>query len=172
MIDFLRRLGPLGGASILLLGASAAVLVAVVLPLQETSDRLDRELQNASQEAAPDGLKRVSAAPVSQLAAFYEFFDRSETVDTWLAKLYGAATAAGVELRAGDYRLADSRYHFDRYHISLPVRGSYAQIRAFLEGALAEIPVLSLDHVGFRRKGTSEPRVEADIVLTLHLRAR
>jgi len=51
----------------------------------------------------------------------------------------------------------------------LPVSGSYTQIRSFLEGALAEIPVLSLDQASFRRKGTNETRIEAEIVLTFHL---
>jgi Tfp pilus assembly protein PilO len=118
-------------------------------------------------------LQRAIGAPTNLQAArvadFYRYFDRQQRVDDWLARLHGIATASGLELRAGNYRLAEAQRRIDRYEISLPVSGSYTQIRSFLEGALAEIPVLSLDQASFRRKGTNETRIEAEIVLTLHL---
>lgn len=114
----------------------------------------------------------VKPQPAYDLPAFHRFFDRPEKIDDWLAKLYGIATAKGLQLRQADYRLADSRYGIERYQITLPVGGSYAEIRGFLDAALAELPVLSLDQASFRRKSAAEPRVETELVLTLHARRR
>jgi len=57
----------------------------------------------------------------------------------------------------------------ERYEITLPLAGSYAQIRTFLENALIEIPVMSLDQVAFRRERASELQVQAEVRVTLHL---
>lgn len=166
LAQFARRLGALGIASIAVLAASFAAHVALVAPLQERSHRLMQEVRIAMPSQEP---RQAKALPQAQLAAFYGFFERPESADVWLAKLYGIASASGLDWRAADYRLADARHRLERYHISLPVSGTYAQIRTFVEGALVAVPVASLDHISFRRKESSEPRVEAEIVLTLHL---
>jgi hypothetical protein len=163
-------LGPLGITSLLLMAAAVAFSLGVLRPLDARSAKLDQELASAALRVQGQGLRRVSAGTSpARLDAFYRFFERPERTDEWLAKVYGIATASGLELRSGDYRLAESRERIERYQITLPVTGSYAQIRSFLEGALAEIPVLSLDHVSFRRKSANEARIEAEVVLTLHL---
>jgi len=160
-------------ASLALLAVAIAFSLAVVKPLEARRAQLEQELENALRRPQLDGMTRVSAgAPGARLDAFYRFFERPEHADEWLAKLYGIATAQGIALRSADYRLGDTRQRLERYQITLPVSGSYTQIRAFLETALAEVPVLSLDQISFRRKATGETRVEADIVLTLHLPRR
>jgi hypothetical protein len=50
------------------------------------------------------------------------------------------------------------------------VSGSYAEVRAFLENALDQVPVLVLDHVSMRRKRIADPQVEAEVRFTLFLR--
>jgi len=161
-----------GGAGL----AATAVLFGLVLfylqivrPLEQHAARLDQELEKRGEALAFDGLVRRSTTPAAQIAAFYRFFEREERIDDWLAKLYATATAAGLEMRFGDYRLADRRYRMHRYQIRLPMTGSYSQIRAFLQAALLEIPVLSIDHASFRRKDATDGRVEAELVVTLHL---
>ncbi len=163
-------LGLLGLGSLGLLALSAVFSLLVVKPLEARLGALEHERHSAQQSEGSDGLKLVGASlQAARVADFYRYFDRQQRVDDWLAKLHGIATASGLELRAGNYRLAETQRRIDRYEISLPVSGSYTQIRSFLEGALAEIPVLSLDQASFRRNGTNEARIEAEIVLTLHL---
>lgn len=165
-----RDLGLVGIAALALLVLTALFHLAAIKPLESRLQRLDDELNRLPVRATPDGFKRVNSdVREERIAAFYSYFDRREHVDDWLAKLYAVATAAGLELKSGDYRLSESQQRIERYQISLPVTGSYTQIRAFLEAALAEIPVLSLDHAGFRRKAANEGRIEAEIVLTVHL---
>jgi hypothetical protein len=56
-----------------------------------------------------------------------------------------------------------------RYEIKLPLRARYAQIRTFVDAALADIPMLSLDDIRFKRERAADSVVEADLRLTLHL---
>ena len=56
-----------------------------------------------------------------------------------------------------------------RYEITLPLTGSYSQIRSFLKNALAEIPVLSLDQVNLKKDRPGDGPVNADVRMTLHL---
>jgi len=163
-------LGLVGMAALAVLVLTAVFHIAAIKPLESRLQRLDEELTRLPALATPDGFKRVNSdVREERVAAFYDFFDRRQRVDDWLAVLYGIATASGLELKSGDYRLSESRQRIDRYQINLPVTGTYTQIRGFLEAALADIPVLSLDHAAFRRKASHEGRIEADIVLTLHL---
>jgi hypothetical protein len=161
-------LGPLGIAALALLAGAALFFLLAVKPLQERALRLERELTNQARPS-PERLKVLAGGvQATRVAAFYRFFDRVERTDEWLAKLYGIATANGLELRVGEYRRVESAQRLERYRIGLPVAGNYAQVRSFLEAALAEIPVLSLDQASFRRKAINDTRIEADLVFTLH----
>lgn len=165
-----QDLGTFGLGSLALIIAVLGFFAVAVKPLEERSGELDRRLEDNARRGAGDALKPASRATHEErVAAFYLFFKRDERIEDWLAKLYGIATAAGLELRTADYRLADSRQRIERYRISLPVSGNYTQVRSFIEAALAEIPVLSLDQATFRRKDANEARIDAELVLTLHL---
>ena len=162
-------LGPLGLLSLLALAATVAFSIAYVRPLDARKAQLERQADARTSLTVTNIVRVAATSPSRQMDDFYRFFERSQRTDEWLAKLYGIGTAAGLQLRAGTYRLDETRQRFDRYQVQLPVRGSYAQIRTFLEAALAEIPVMSLDQVSFRRKAVNETAVEAEIILTLHL---
>ncbi len=163
------RLGPLLILSLCGIAFIASFYGVVVLPLKQRSDALERRLEStARQSSAPSD---YAGRAYAQLAAFYKFFTRSETVDEWLVKMYAVAKATGIELRAADYQLGDVRYGIERYRISLPVQGSYVQIRAFLEKVLLEVPIMSLDQATFRRKKINDGRIDADLTLTLYMRA-
>ena len=167
------ELGVLGAGAFALLAASLLFFITVVRPLEERATRLERELKSATQRMQLRGYTRVSAhAPAGELDAFYRYFDRDARPDAWLAKIYGIALAAGFELRMASYRVADSRQRIERYQITLPLSGSYTRIRSFLSAVLSEIPVLSLEQVSFRRKAEGDSKVEAEVVLTLHLLKR
>lgn len=165
-------LGALGIGSAAVLAATVAFSLAAVRPLEARKLALERQLEERGAGAGLDVVRVSSRDGAGRMEAFYGFFDRPERTDEWLAKLYGIGTAKGLQLRAGTYRLEQTRQRFDRYQVQLPVRGTYAQVRAFLEAALAEIPVMSLDQVSFRRKAPADAGVEADLVLTLHLLRR
>jgi hypothetical protein len=165
------ELGAAGVAGLALHGAALAFLALVLQPLEERAARLERRLEQLAPRApAPrPGVLRAGAAPEAQLAAFYAFLERGREPPEWLARLHDLARRAGLQLPAAEYRLHGTGTPLERYEIALPVRGTYAELRAFLESALAEIPVLSLDNVSFTRERADQARVRAELRLTLHL---
>ena len=52
---------------------------------------------------------------------------------------------------------------------TVPLKGSYVQVRAFLDRVLNEVPVASIDQVSFHRAEPDSDRVEAQVTLTLFL---
>ncbi|HYX66326.1 MAG TPA: hypothetical protein VE935_19070, partial [Burkholderiales bacterium] len=91
-----------------------------------------------------------------------------EQTTDWLAKLYAIGRATGVELQSARYR-SEQAGRIERYQILLPLSGSYAQMREFLDRALAEIPVLSLDQMTLKRESRRDGAVQAELRLTLHM---
>lgn len=166
------RLGPVGLIAISVLCATLALYAFALRPLEARSAMLLERLEHRGTggERVSARLTRV-ASRAGKLAAFYQFFERGEPATDLLARLYAIGNDVGVELRSAEYRLMKSKGRIDQYQIALPVRGNYAQIRSFLENALIAIPVLSLDHVAFRRTRITEAAVEADVRMTLHLLA-
>lgn len=166
------QLGAAGVAALALLAADLAFLALALQPLEERAARLERRLERVAPPRAPaprGALVRAGAAPAAQLAAFYAYLERGPSPPEWLARLHAIAADAGLALPSAEYRLLGTGTPLERYEIALPVTGTYAELRAFLEAALAGIPVLSLDAVSFTRQRADAPRVRAELKLTLHL---
>lgn len=164
------ELGIAGLAAFGLLAGGALFLFLALKPLEARNEQLDRQLaRSVPQDAALDPAGMRAATPAAKLEAFYRFFETEKKTTDWLGRLHSIGKAAGVVLRAADYRMLQTGTPIERYEIVLPVTGGYAQIRAFLKRALAEIPVLSLDQVNFRRARANDIVVQADVRLTLHL---
>jgi len=163
-------LGAPGLVAIALMALAFAAHLQLVRPMESRVAMLKAEL--AARAAAPQADRLKPAGAAAKLAAFYEFFRRDEAPVDWLAKLYGTAGATGIELRQADYRLLGTQGQLDRYQVTLPVAAPYPRIRAFIDAALLELPVLSLDQVAFRRKRAADATVEADLVFTLHVPRR
>ena len=56
-----------------------------------------------------------------------------------------------------------------RFQMSLPIKGEYPQIRKYLDSLLAEIPVVSLEHMQLERQKVGDPALEAKIRLALYM---
>jgi hypothetical protein len=173
MKTLIEQLGWPGKAAILLLAGTAIFLRTGLRPLEAENLRLDNSIERTSRQVRQSDPSLIrTASPSAKLAAFYQFFQREEATTDWLAKLYGLAESSGVDMRTAEYQLIKGPGRLDRYEIALPLKGDYAQIRAFLENALQELPVLSLDQVSFSRKRANDTTVETDVRLTLHLLRR
>ena len=162
LINLREDLGAPGIASLGLLAAGLLFLVFTLKPLEARNAQLQSQLA-ALPKSGP------SSDPSAKLSNFYAFFDKQEDATDWLAKLDAMAKSAGVEMSSGRYQMQDTGTPLARYELTLPLAGSYPQIRAFLEAALAQIPVLSVDQLSFRRKNASETQVQADVRLSLYM---
>lgn len=160
-LDLRRELGPLGTLSLALLAGALAFSVLVVQPLEAKGRLLANRLAHAGAASAP------ADDAAEKLAAFYDYLAKPEQKTDWLAKLYAIGRATGVELASASYR-SEQAGRIERYQIVLPVSGTYPQLRAFLDRALAEVPVLSLDQMTLRREAKANT-VQAELRMTLHM---
>lgn len=166
-LDFL---GWPGVAGLGLLVFCLVVYLSALLPAQH---RLAEMLAQAgtlrAQLAKSKTVQMDTAAPEAQLTSFYQFFPANVATPDQLEKLYAAAEATGIALEQGDYRLVSGKGDkIERYQITLPVRGSYSQIRKFIGRLLADLPTASLDGVSFQRQKIGDPQVESQIKFTLY----
>ena len=162
MRKLLDQIGVMGLAAITLIAAAIAFNSLVLDRLEARHALLKQTLGRQAGAAAPTGDK---------VAAVHEFLRRGEDTTDWLAKLHAIGVATGVQLKSASYRTHDSEGRIVRYEMVLPVSGSYPQIRDFLKRSLAEIPVLSLDHIVLRREkdGANSMSLQTELRLTLHM---
>jgi hypothetical protein len=165
------RLGKAGVVGIALTVFAAAFYISTVRPgdvslaeLREEASTLEGRLRASK---LPGGRE---STPEEQLAAFYAFFPAAESSPDWLKRMYAAADSRGVVLQSGEYRLIRTPGEaLARYEITLPLKGSYSQIRGFVADVLAAVPAAALEEVNLRREGIESPRLDARVRFTLYL---
>lgn len=168
----LRRTGSTGAIGIALLAGSAVFYTAMVLPLRQESTQLINNQKELHRSALKMKRGKAAAPPTSesQLAEFYGFFPRFDSIDEQVAKIYAVAKHQNINLANGEYKLAeDAVGKLYRYQITLPLNASQVQISRFLAEIMAEIPALSLDDISLKRETIGTPTVNARLRLTLFL---
>lgn len=172
MAAWRRALAVLGWPGVLglaLLVGAAGVYLTVVQDRAERLAELKREsasLKSRIERAAKSGIPETGS--VEELNKFYGFFSGTPLTG-WLNKLYAAARAQKLVLEQGEYRLnPDKTGKLVRYQVTLPVKGSYLQIRQFVDQALIDVPVAALDDINFKREAIGATQLEARIKFTLY----
>jgi len=163
-------LGWEGMAGTALIVACAATWMTNLRPLEAriAADRVQAAAQHDAARARTADRDRHD--PVRQLQAFYAFFGRDDTLESWLDKLHEIGTREGLLLQSAEYRAADMQgLKLGRYEIVLPVTATYPQLKRFVAGILAEIPIASLDEVSIRKRKLGDAFVDAQLQLTLYL---
>jgi Tfp pilus assembly protein PilO len=158
-----------GWAGLALAAFALAFYGAAVHPGKARLRNLDDE---AAQLARQTG-GRMAAAPVtsrSQLSNFYAFFPLTEEVPGLLSQLQDAATAHDLLLEKGEYRLIREKgFRVARYQATLPVRGSYRDVRGFVNDVLDSVPSVALEELTLKRESVDERELEAKVRFTLFL---
>jgi hypothetical protein len=161
----LAALGPAGVIAIGLFIGAAAFYFLAVLPAERS---LESRRQLAARQSMRVPLQKVSENPQSE--RFYALFPPLDKLTDHLERVHRYAATAGVQVMKGDYRFEGKDGALGAFHMSLPVRGGYAEIRRFVGLVLKEIPIASLDGLRFERKKAGEPQLDAQIQLTLYFR--
>jgi Tfp pilus assembly protein PilO len=164
----------LGWPGIVGLGLLVLVCGFYFSTLRSEESRLDDLRQQIAkardQHAAAADDAAGPTTPADKLAAFYGFFPRPGELPDLLEKVFAAAKGQGLQLEHGDYRvLTDSAGGLTQFRLTLPVRGTYPQIRKFVDGAMAEVPTLSLDSIQFERQKVGDSTVDANVKLAVYL---
>jgi Tfp pilus assembly protein PilO len=165
-----RAIGWPGLAGVALLVLAAVVYVGLGLPERLEAEGVKQQVAAARTRAATPARSERQGAE-ARLAAFYNEFPARGTAPTWLQKVYAAGEQFSLGLEKAEYRQTlDRNSRLLQYEISLPVRGSYVQIREFIRTVLAEIPTIALRDFQIQRANIGEPTVEAQIRFILYLR--
>lgn len=165
----LEALGPVFCAACVLALVGGAALVWL---LPQRALQAERQ-QVALRLAAMPAQVQARSAPVSandNLLHFYEALGEKRYAEQQVKTLFGLASKARLSLSQGEYKSAyerNARLH--TYQVTLPVKGSYADVWQFGMMSLRAIPFASLDEISFKRDTIGETQVEARLRLTLYL---
>ena len=166
MLRNLRR--HLDGVGLAALGLIVAAAAFDVLLLERLQVR-NGELQALLAREVPGGPAAGPGDAGYKVTKVYAFLKKDEATTDWLAKLHGIGAATGVQLESASYRSEKSAGRISRYEIALPLAGTYPQIREFMQRALTEIPVMSVDQLKLKRESRDDTALQAELRLTLHL---
>jgi hypothetical protein len=165
---WLRRLGTAGVLGIGVLIACAAFWASALKPVED---------ELAGQRLAVERLRaRLPYQPVAsggraeELQRFYSLFPSAGQLTGEVERLHRLARAARLELAQGEYRLERRPAGLWSYRVTLPVRGTYHQVRDFLSAVLKDMPIASIEALRFERKKAAEAQLEAQVRVTLHVR--
>lgn len=168
--EWQHRLGVTGAVALALL-ALALLLAAWLRPsIAAARHDLARE-QAARHEAlarqpAPAAAPRPAETREQMYAAIPLLQQRGESV----ARLLELAAGSGVMFERGEYAAENQEPGLSRLRITLPVAGSYAQIRAAIGRLLNGLPNAALDAIDIERPNADAPALEATLRLSLFFR--
>ena len=158
-------------------GAAALVAAGVVGMILVPATR--REVDAASADA--DSAARHAARPADNGATarasesgaerFLASFPTADARQARVATLLELAGHHALEIRRSEFQLGkDKESGLLRYSVSMPLSGSYAQLRGFVEDALACDAALSLDRLRLRRASSDASLVEAQLTWSFYMR--
>jgi len=167
----LEHTGWPGALGIALLVLSTAYAALAIAPAIAERDALAQELVGAQERhRTMRGDPQRALEGDEGLQRFYAYFPPLATAADWLERIYGVAERGGLTLSSGEYRLVDDRdARLARYQVTLPLHGSYTQVRAFLARVLDSVPAAALEEVTFRREAVDSTTLEVRVRLTLYL---
>jgi len=160
------------GLIVFALGFAAVTLLPArqrAAQLQDDVTELRARLRAVGEGGTP-GAAPVPAPRATQLENFYAFFPPVDTLPDWVGRIHTAAARNGLTLDSGDYLLERRKeQRLAQYQVSLPVRGSYGQIRGFVAEVLQKVPAAALDDIVLKRESIGAPALEARIRWVIYL---
>jgi len=141
-----------------------------VRPLHARAGILESEAKALAAQLGTRGPVAPRPTQRSQLSNFYAFFPVIESLPELLGNMQAAARANDLQLEKGEYRLSQDRdFPLARYQVTLPVRGTYPQVRGFVNDVLDAVPAVALEDLELKREQASDPQLEARVRFTVFL---
>lgn len=154
-----------------LAGVAALMLAFIAIVMSQRWDAqataLQLEARQLRAQAAPARAAAASPLSVQQWqAGLPPSADRQQR----LADLLELGIRLELNAARTEHRLSTAE-GLERLRVTMPVTGSYAQLRRFISAALAHDPALSLDSLKLRRASPMAAEVDAELQWSLHGRA-
>jgi hypothetical protein len=154
-----------------LVGFAALVLAIVAIVLSQRWDAQASALQAEARElrakARPAAVATAQPVSVQQWQAT---LPAAQQRQQRLADLLELSIRLDLNGARTEHRLSTSE-GLERLRVTMPVTGSYGQVRRFIGAALEHDPALSLDSVKLRRVSPMSADVDAELQWSLHGRA-
>jgi len=151
---------------------AAAVWFSAVVPAQDQLVELQKQpvRQQRDGAAADNGFRSAAMRGADQLEKFNRHFPGLGTAPVMVLKLHEIAAQNSITLDTGEYRLLRDRdATLSRYQVTLPLRGTYWQVRLFVAQVLDELPASALEEIAITRDSVSSKAVETRVRFTLYL---
>jgi hypothetical protein len=153
-----------------LIAVAAALLLTLIEDERLAVRALEREA-SALQARTAAAKTRSGANGREWKAGFEKHFPAASSLQEWVERIHAAASAAGVDVERTDYQISgEPTVGLTRYRITLPVKGAYRQVRAYVDGLLQAVPALALIDVELKRDAIGAATVDATLHLALYLR--
>jgi Tfp pilus assembly protein PilO len=158
-----------------LLVIAAALAQLFLLPGREAAiEEAERQLASLERNARRAMIERqgerqgVHVSPEETRQRLLDRFPSENQLNSELGRLIEMATEQGLQVPSGDYRLMPGKDGlFDRYVISLPVKGNYRAIRRYVMAVRSEFPDLAIDDITLRRENIGSTEVEVQLRFVL-----
>ncbi|QXH53785.1 type 4a pilus biogenesis protein PilO [Pseudomonas fakonensis] len=171
--EAVARLGRAGIGAVLVAALALGVALAGVLPQWQAVRELRASEADASAQVrrVERGELKLAARPEQQaLDDLRQQLPGQPQASELIERLYHLASAEQISLARGEYALGvDPKTQLARYQITLPVRGSYPQIRGFLKALLGQLPTLVLEDLELQRKRIGDRELNGRVRMTLYL---
>ena len=151
---------------------AVAMYLSAVVPAREQLAKLESRAarQSQTQRAPANGLRSVAMRGTEQLEQFNRNFPPLTEAPEQILKLHKIAAQNGIALDTGEYQLSRERdASLARYQVTLPLRGTYWQVRLFVAQVLAELPASALEEISIKRESVSARDIETRVRFTLYL---
>jgi hypothetical protein len=159
-----QRLGKAGVAGLSLVAFSVIMFVTGNLQTHRTIAEQTASLEAARVQSELQRSGAVAATPDQQAAKFVEQLPTVNDVPAMMGRIVVVAGAAGIELERGNYEfVGGDRDSISRYEMSLPVVGTYPNVRKFVENVLASEPSLALEGMRIERDKVTDQIISADL---------
>jgi hypothetical protein len=163
ILSRLRSTGTIGLTGLGLLGLALVCVWTVVLPQRAGLASLREQLATAQAQTSSGG-PSAAANPAWQSSEFIKKLPSRRDLPAILGIVLQQAEAARLSLESGSYEwMASKDGGPGQYRIALPMRGSYPEIRRFVEATLVAAPAVALESLHFARNDVAESAVDADV---------
>lgn len=160
------------------LGAVCLAIAAAAALWWLPAMRRESAALGAAADAAEQSTRRIvrqrgtTEAPVSAAQRFRAAFPSALDRQDRLAAVLALAAERQLEPKRSEFQLSlDRDLGLLRYSMTMPLSGTYEQVRDFIEAAHTRDPALSLDRLRLRRASAGATAIETDLTWSLYMQA-